>query len=492
MSFLARSLPCLAIGAHTTHHCRRVLELVGHHGGDIRGLTLTFQRADHVNMGGFNDKSPTQDSRHVEEMRAEIEELRKEIDSQAEEIASLKEERDEQEATVIEALAPLLPRGVAKHDYPANPDDAEEGDLKFSSGNKIVLLDLADEEWARGYVEGQPELVGDFPRAFINTPHMPEGVGSVAASETDDVMHLREENEKLQAMVDEVKGGGSLEDGVEKKYQKMKKEVVELKKRLKAAASGDVAEALGASEAEQKKDKRNLAKLKKRVLKDQKMLKRQHEEKEYLIQEMRNWKRELQMVLSDVAHMEAMANRLQDEFEVTIPRAEGMICDKIHESLDGLHEEVDALAEERCADIRAEMEEEIHMWKDKHDKECVERRKWFNVVQELKGNIRVICRCRPLLPFEEERGTRDIARFATEGEIVVGDAPRAADNKMYEFDSVFGPDADQEDVFADTKQLVQSAMDGYNVCVFACKTLDRSAFDPTARSRPVSQAVSTL
>ena len=24
--------------------CRRVLELVGHHGGDIRGLTLTFQR----------------------------------------------------------------------------------------------------------------------------------------------------------------------------------------------------------------------------------------------------------------------------------------------------------------------------------------------------------------------------------------------------------------------------------------------------------------
>ena len=113
-------------------------------------------------------------------------------------------------------------------------------------------------------------------------------------------------------------------------------------------------------------------------------------------------------------------------------------------------------------------------------------------MQELKGNIRVICRCRPLLPFEEERGTRDIARFATEGEIVVGDAPRAADNKMYEFDSVFGPDADQEDVFADTKQLVQSAMDGCNACVFACKTLDRSAFDLTARSRSVSQAVSTL
>ena len=31
-------------------------------------------------------------------------------------------------------------------------------------GDTIVLLDLADEEGARGYVEGQPELVGAFPR----------------------------------------------------------------------------------------------------------------------------------------------------------------------------------------------------------------------------------------------------------------------------------------------------------------------------------------
>ena len=53
------------------------------------------------------------------------------------------------EATVIEALAPLLPRGTAKHGYPVNPEDMQEGDLKFSSGDTIVLLDLADEEWAR-------------------------------------------------------------------------------------------------------------------------------------------------------------------------------------------------------------------------------------------------------------------------------------------------------------------------------------------------------
>ena len=60
---------------------------------------------------------------------------------------------------------------------------------------------------------------------------------------------------------------------------------------------------------------------------------------------------------------------------------------------------------------------------------------------------------------------RNIAEFDREGEIMLGGNARAADNKMFEFDSVFGPDCGQEEIFEDTRQLVQSAMDGYNVCV---------------------------
>ena len=48
--------------------------------------------------------------------------------------------------------------------------------------------------------------------------------------------------------------------------------------------------------------------------------------------------------------------------------------------------------------------------------------------------------------------------------------PSGGDKYYYEehtFDSCFSPDASQEEVFEDTKMLMQSAIDGYNVCLFA-------------------------
>lgn len=39
--------------------------------------------------------------------------------------------------------------------------------------------------------------------------------------------------------------------------------------------------------------------------------------------------------------------------------------------------------------------------------------------------------------------------------------------KQYEFDKVFPPSTSQEEAYSAVQPLIQSVMDGYNVCVFA-------------------------
>ncbi|EOY13849.1 Di-glucose binding protein with Kinesin motor domain, putative [Theobroma cacao] len=52
-----------------------------------------------------------------------------------------------------------------------------------------------------------------------------------------------------------------------------------------------------------------------------------------------------------------------------------------------------------------------------------------------------------------------------DGELTV--LSNGAPRKIFKFDAVFGPQADQADVFQDTAPFATSVLDGYNVCVFA-------------------------
>ncbi|CAI0551273.1 unnamed protein product [Linum tenue] len=105
--------------------------------------------------------------------------------------------------------------------------------------------------------------------------------------------------------------------------------------------------------------------------------------------------------------------------------------------------------------------------KKKFVQQQVERKRLYNEVIELKGNIRVFCRCRPLNQAEVEKGCNNVAEFDScqENELHV----LAADSskKPFKFDHVFRPDDNQEAVFAETKPIVTSVLDGYNVCIFA-------------------------
>ncbi len=97
------------------------------------------------------------------------------------------------------------------------------------------------------------------------------------------------------------------------------------------------------------------------------------------------------------------------------------------------------------------------------------RRKLHNVIQELRGNIRVFVRVRPFL--DNEMQTNHMREIVTP--LTLSESGNAitingkTDTQTYEFDKVYGPTCTQDFVFEELSDFVQSAIDGYSACIFA-------------------------
>lgn len=103
----------------------------------------------------------------------------------------------------------------------------------------------------------------------------------------------------------------------------------------------------------------------------------------------------------------------------------------------------------------------------KYKKEMALRKKLHNELVELKGNIRVYCRVRPVI--KEDGGGRNaenVITFDEDDDAILNVFSKGA-NKPFEMDKVFKPESTQEQVFEEVKSLVVSCIDGYNVCIFA-------------------------
>lgn len=164
--------------------------------------------------------------------------------------------------------------------------------------------------------------------------------------------------------------------------------------------------------------------------------------------------------------MDALRHRMQEQEQQT------------SKSLSGAQERIAALEEEI---LKGESQ----------------RRKLHNVIQELRGNVRVFARVRPFLPGDgltPETSNSVINMLGDDQGLTIlkpkGDSPEAgrsggAESHLFSFDRVFTPSTGQEQVFNEVSEFVQSALDGYQVCLFSC-TYSYSACCGQALTSPLT------
>eukprot|EP00554_Chaetoceros_debilis_P001326 CAMPEP_0194082742 /NCGR_PEP_ID=MMETSP0149-20130528/8172_1 /TAXON_ID=122233 /ORGANISM="Chaetoceros debilis, Strain MM31A-1" /LENGTH=924 /DNA_ID=CAMNT_0038764969 /DNA_START=156 /DNA_END=2930 /DNA_ORIENTATION=- len=103
--------------------------------------------------------------------------------------------------------------------------------------------------------------------------------------------------------------------------------------------------------------------------------------------------------------------------------------------------------------------------------EIDKRKELHNMLEDIKGRIRVYVRLRPMIESEKENNFEEsLSREDNRTCVMYREDERGSFSKSWEFDNVFDGTSEansQESVFDDTKKLITSAVDGFNVCIFA-------------------------
>ena len=111
-------------------------------------------------------------------------------------------------------------------------------------------------------------------------------------------------------------------------------------------------------------------------------------------------------------------------------------------------------------------QEKVYLLSSKLKNEKFLRRKIHNRYMYLRGNLRVMCRIRPFLPTEKINKKSQIETMLINNDsisIIQENKPE----KSFEYDYIFDPKSSQNDVYEEVTLLIQSMVQGNNICIIA-------------------------
>ncbi|KAI8107290.1 hypothetical protein M9434_001933 [Picochlorum sp. BPE23] len=162
----------------------------------------------------------------------------------------------------------------------------------------------------------------------------------------------------------------------------------------------------------------------------------------------------------------AMTTELKDSYESTI----GDLRREL-EVREGEIASIQLDMSKRCNQLESELENakdelmQLSLVRSKYKSMIKENRELHEMIQDLRGNIRVYTRVRPqgvtgdaspsVIEYDEDEGTMAVY------------SNKHRKWMQFKFDRVFGQEATQEAIYMEAKPLINSVLDGYSVCIFA-------------------------
>ncbi|XP_008782799.2 kinesin-like protein KIN-14I isoform X1 [Phoenix dactylifera] len=211
--------------------------------------------------------------------------------------------------------------------------------------------------------------------------------------------------------------------------------------------------------------------LKEKSLLEQKiqMLEKKNDEKSVIEKSFEDERRKLKLHITELEQKFESMSRALNAAESTLTMR-NVELDALQNNLKELEElrefkeDIDR-KNEQTAEILKKQGAQLVELEALYKEEQILRKRYYNMIEDMKGKIRVYCRLRPL--NEKEIATKEKSVINSIDEFTVAHPWKDDKSKQHIYDHVFDQTASQDDIFEDTKYLVQSAVDGYNVCIFA-------------------------